>query len=178
MAEIWLMVTNRAVISLHQDSGLGFFCNLFRGFRPVTNLKLLKQFLHNPHFKMETSKAIKTASPSDWSVSIDLTDAYFHVPINLEHQHFLHFVVSPTETYHFRAPPFSLSSAPWIFMMVLREVAQYVQHCAIKFHFYLNDWLICHRDPAILVEYLIFVLGLATCWGCLVNLKKSDLDTL
>ncbi len=55
-------------------------------------------------------------------------DVYFHVPINPEHQHFLHFVVSPTETYQFWTLPFSLSSAPRIFMMVLRDMARFV-HC-------------------------------------------------
>ncbi len=48
-----------------------------------------------------------------------MTDASFHVPINLEHQHFLRFVVSPTEAYQFQALPFGLSSAPRIFSMIL-----------------------------------------------------------
>ena len=96
IAEIWAMVTNEA------DSfapGSSFYYNLFLmmklggGCQPVINLKPLNQFLHNLHFKMETSRAIiKAVSPSDWSVSIDLTDLYFHVPIHLEHQHFLCFL--------------------------------------------------------------------------------------
>ncbi len=131
LAEIRAMVAKGAVIPLPQDPGPGFYCNLFLvtkvtgGLRPVINLKPLNRFLHNPHLKMETSWAIiKAVSPGDWSVSIDLTDAYFHVPINLEHQHFLRFAVSPTEAYQFRALPFGLSSAPRIFTMILRGRAE------------------------------------------------------
>ena len=88
--------------------------------------------------------------------------------------HFLRFAVSPIET-EFLGLPFILSSAPQIVTMVLREVAQYVHCHGIKFHFHLNDWLICHRDPAILVKHLKFVFGLAIHLGWLVNLKKLDL---
>ncbi len=79
------------------------------------------------------------------------------------------------EAYQFQALPFSLSSAPWIFMMVLREVVQYVHRWGIKFHFNLDNWLIRHRNPAILSDHLQFVLDLAACLAWLVNLKKSDL---
>ena len=97
------------------------------------------------------------------------------MPINLEHQHLPRFAVSPTDTYQFQALPFGLSSAPQIFMMVLRDVAQYDHHRGIKFHYYLDYWLIRHRNPAILSKDLQFVLDLATHLGWLVNLMKSDL---
>ena len=84
-------------------------------------------------------------------------------------------MVSPSEAYQFRALPLGLSSAPWIFTMVLREVAQYVYRRGIKFHYYLDDWLIRCYDPVVLFDYLQFVLNLAICLGWLVNLKKSDL---
>ncbi len=154
MAEIWAMVAKGAVIPLPQDPGPGFYCNLLLvtmvmpGYWLVINLKPLNRFLHNPHFKMETSLAIiKAVSPGDWSVSIDLTDAYFRVPIDPEHQHFLCFAVSPMEAYQFQALLIGLSSAPQIFTMILREVAQYVHRCGINFHYYLDDWLIRHRHP-------------------------------
>ncbi len=181
-AEIRALVTKGAVVPLPQTAGPGFYCNLFLvakvtgGFRPVINLKSLNRFLHNPRFKMETSRSIiKAVSPGEWSVSIDLTDAYLHVPIRPEHQRYLRFAVSQTEAYQFRALPFGLSSAPRIFTMVLREVAQYLHHRGIKFHFYLDDWLIRHHDPVVLQEQLQVVLRLAARLGWLVNKEKSDL---
>ncbi len=71
-------------------------------------------------------------SLGDWSVSIDLTDIFFHVPINLEHQHFLCFAVSPTEAYQFWALAFSFSSSLWILTMVLKEAVQDVHYRGIN----------------------------------------------
>ena len=59
--------------------------------------------------------------------------------------------------------------------MVLREVAQFVHHPGIKFHFYLKYWLICHQDQVILLEHLKFVISLTLHLGWLINLKQSDL---
>ena len=72
MAKVWAMVAKGAVIPLPRDPGPWFYCNLFLvtkvtgGYQPVINLKPLNRFLHNPHFKMETSQAIiKAVSPGD-----------------------------------------------------------------------------------------------------------------
>ncbi len=71
---------------------------VMRGYQPVRNLKPLNQFLHNVHLEIETSwSVIKVVSPGKWSVLIDLTDLYFHVPIHLEHQHLLCFMMTLKE---------------------------------------------------------------------------------
>ncbi len=67
------------------------------------------------------------------------------------------------EAYQFWALYFGLSSTPWIFTMVLNEVAQFVHHYGIKFLFHLNDRLISHQDPVVLLEHVQFVLILASC---------------
>ena len=119
MAELREILTKGTVIPLPHGSNLGFYCNLSLVtkvtwvFPPVINFKPLNQFVHNPHFKMETLQSvIKAVSRSDWSVLIDLTDAYSHVFIHLEHQHLLHFVVSSMEAYQFQALHFGLNSVP------------------------------------------------------------------
>ena len=84
-------------------------------------------------------------------------------------------MVSVTEAYQFWAHPFGLSSVPQIFMMVQREVSQYVHHLGIKFDVYLNDLLIPHCDPDVLFKHFNIILSLAKCLAWLVNLKKSDL---
>jgi hypothetical protein len=50
---------------------------------PVINLKKLNAFyLETPHFRMESPQDVCHAiRPGDWAASIDLKDAYFHVPI-------------------------------------------------------------------------------------------------
>ena len=180
--EIEAMVQKEAVIPVPLEAPPGFYSSLFLvskesgGYRPVINLKPLNRYIYNQRFKMETSRSIvKAVSPGDWAVSIDLKDAYFHVPVHPEVQHLLRFAISPTEAFQFRALPFGLCSAPRIFTMILREVAQHLHKRGIKAHFYLDDWLIRHQDPVILLEHLQYILGLAARLGWIVNLAKSDL---
>jgi hypothetical protein len=53
--------------------------------RPVINLKKLNAaHLETPHFRMESPQDVRHAiCPGDWADSIDLKDAYFHVPIDV-----------------------------------------------------------------------------------------------
>ena len=49
----------------------------------VIDLTLLNQYIKKQPFKMETVKSVqKSILIIHWAVSIDLTDAYLHVPIH------------------------------------------------------------------------------------------------
>ena len=51
--------------------------------RPVIDLSRLNTFLLVERFKMETPESIRTSLiPGKWVSSIDLSDAYFHIPIH------------------------------------------------------------------------------------------------
>ena len=54
------------------------------GWRPIINLKWLnKTFLDALRFRMDTVRdAAALLPPGDWAASIDLKDAYFHIPVN------------------------------------------------------------------------------------------------
>ena len=53
------------------------------GFRPVLNLREVNACLQVPTFKMETLRSvIASVQPGDWLTSIDLKDAYLHVPMH------------------------------------------------------------------------------------------------
>jgi hypothetical protein len=56
------------------------------GMRPILNLKRLNAaHLNTPYFRMETVKDVRHAlRPGDWAMSIDLRDAYFHIPFHEE----------------------------------------------------------------------------------------------
>ncbi|CAC5402810.1 unnamed protein product [Mytilus coruscus] len=80
---------------------LGFYSTLFLvpkkngKMRPVTNLKPLNAHLKKVHFKMDTmSKVINLVKPKDWAISIDLSDAYFHVPIFQKHRPYMRFCIA------------------------------------------------------------------------------------
>ena len=80
--------------------------------RPVIDLSVMNSLLHVPTFKMETAEIIRNSlTKGEWLVSIDLKDAYFHVPIHPDSQHLLCFHIDK-RTYQFKALPFGLATTP------------------------------------------------------------------
>jgi hypothetical protein len=54
--------------------------------RPISNLKLLNRFIRPRRFRMETLKVILESLPKAvWAASINLRDAYLHIPISSGH---------------------------------------------------------------------------------------------
>ena len=68
-----------------------------RGPTSVINLKPLNCFVQTHHFKMEGMHDLKNLlREGDWLVKVDLKDAFFSVPIHLEHRQYLSFTVGNT----------------------------------------------------------------------------------
>jgi hypothetical protein len=95
----------------------GFYSRLFLvpkktgGMRPVIDLSILITYLVVPHFKMETNRSIRASIlPGMWTTSLDLSDAYFHIPICHSYRRYLRFVWD-NRVYQFRALPFGMSTA-------------------------------------------------------------------
>ena len=64
------------------------------------------------HFQMETTASIRRSIlPGTWAVSIDLMDAYLHIPIHPASRKFLRLSLEGT-VYQFRALPFAISKRP------------------------------------------------------------------
>ena len=65
---------------------------------------------------MTTPRTVTNAMhKGDWAVSIDLKDAYFHVPIHVRSRRLLRFAIATNDglrVFEFRALPFGLTSAP------------------------------------------------------------------
>ena len=90
--------------------------------RLILNLVKLNPFIQYHHFKMDTIEAVINLMRLDcFRASIDLTNAYFSIPIAEEHRCFLRFVWMD-ELYQFTALPNGLSSGPRIFTKVLKPV--------------------------------------------------------
>ena len=56
----------------------------------------------------------------EWTMSIDLKDAYFHIPVVKRSRKYLHFVIGD-KVFQFRALPFGLSTAPLVFTRVIQH---------------------------------------------------------
>ena len=111
------------------------------GWRPVIDLSRLNKFVLCPHFKMETLDTVRMSlQKGDWATSLDLRDAYFHIPIHRKSHRYLRFFFKG-KIYQFRALPFGLSVSPYVFSRVLKAVLRHVRRLGIRVHAYLDDWL-------------------------------------
>ncbi|VDI32138.1 Hypothetical predicted protein [Mytilus galloprovincialis] len=120
--EVETLLTKRAVEEVPVSSiDPGFYSRLFLvskktgGMRPVIDLSILNSYMIIPHFKMETNRSIRAYILQGMcTTSLDLTDAYFHVPVCHSYRKFLRFVWNK-RVYQFRALPFGLLTAPLAF---------------------------------------------------------------
>ena len=68
------------------------------GRRPILDLRVLNKYLRTYKFKMLTLRQLLSAIRlGDWFTTINLTDAYFHVAIHLDHRQFLRFAFEGTD---------------------------------------------------------------------------------
>lgn len=113
------------------------------GHRPILDLRHLNQYLKILPFKMIHTKMVMQAiRAGEWFTSLDLKDAYFHVPICPEHRPFLRFAFQG-QAFQFQVLPFGLSLAPRVFTRVISAALAPLQLRGIKILPYLDDWLIC-----------------------------------
>ncbi|KAJ1156603.1 hypothetical protein NDU88_009321 [Pleurodeles waltl] len=111
----------------------------------------------------------------DWMVSVDLQDAYFHIPILKSHRKYLRFVVG-LQHYQFAVLPFGLTSAPRVFTKVMSVVAAELRRKGIAVFPYLDDWLIKAKSPELVLRHLQSTTQLLFDLGFSVNEPKSHLE--
>ena len=92
------LLSKNAIERMENVKSLGFYSRLFlvpkphQRWRPVIDLSRLYTFLHVEKFKMETPESIRTSLiPGEWVSSIDLSDAYLHIPIHPNSRKYLMF---------------------------------------------------------------------------------------
>ena len=93
----------------------------------------------------------------DWTVSIDLKDAYHHVPIAAQSRDLLGFTFNG-RVYRFKALPFGLKPAPRIFTRLVGCVATFLRQRGLRIYCYLDDWLLVAHSPPLLRQHLAFLL--------------------
>ena len=179
--EIADLLLKEATTEIPPPASPGFYGRIFvvpkssGGWRPVLDLSPLNRFLQDKPFKMETASSIRDSiHPGDWATSIDLKDAYFHILIHPRDRKWLRFVWKE-KVFQFRALPFGLAPAPWVFTKVTRELCIHAHEAGIRLRVYLDDWLILASSKEQCLEHTRFILDLCLKLGFQVNPGKSDL---
>ena len=179
--EIENLLNKRAVERVQNPETPGFYSRIFLvpkkngKFCLILDLSLLNRYIEKQAFKMETVKSVRQAMRlNDWAVSIDLTDAYLHVPIHRQSKKYLRFV-HEDQVYHFSALPFGMSLSPLIFSKLMDVIAAFLRQRAISVFPYLDDWLIKNLIHNRLITQTKICIQTIQSLGFLPNLKKSDL---
>ena len=124
---------------------------------------------------METMQSIMMATePDKWATSIDLKDAFFHIPIAPRHRKYLRFTVDG-QHYQFRALPFGLGMSPYVFTRVMKSVGAFVQSQGLLLFLYLDDWLLLSNSFSEAETWIEWLLRLVVALGLLPNIPKCDL---
>ena len=144
--------------------------------RPVLDVSKLNKYVTKTKFSMETIQSVLSSiQQGDWMISMDMKDAYFHVPIHQASRPYLRFMFN-RKVYQFKALCFGLSTAPQVFTRVLAPLGKIIHLAGFRIVLYLDDWLIIASSKAELLRAKTFILKLTTELGILINLEKSVLD--
>ena len=142
MDALHTLMENSTVETVTTQKSLGFYNRLFlvpkpnNGWRPILDLSTLNKFLKTEQFNIETIRT--SLQPGEWEISIDLKDAYFHIPIQIQVRRYLRLHVQG-QSYQLKSLSFGLSTAPMDFTVVTKEVKLMTLHRGTRIHQYLDD---------------------------------------
>lgn len=159
----------------------GFYSSMFvipkknGGIRPVFNLKNLNQYLDAPHFKMETIREVSNMiNRNDYLTSIDLSDAFLHIPLHIDSRRYLRFKWK-SQVYQYSTTAFGLSSVPYVFSKICRPILNWARSQGIKLSAYLDDWILAAPTKQLAAQQSQLVVNQLRQLGWKINLDKSIL---
>lgn len=143
--------------------------------RPIINLRPLNRYLRKQHFKMDClSKVINLVQQGDWAISIDLADAYLHIPIHVKFRKFLRFCILG-KAYQFTSMCFGPTVAPRTFTKLISVIAAHLRMQNVRLAVYLDDWFLVNQLKHLLLLDKEKTLNLLVSLGLIIKLEKSTL---
>ena len=175
------LLSKNEIERVENVKSLGVYSRLFlvpkphQRWRPGIDLSRLNTFLHAEKFKMETPESIRTSLiPGEWVSSIDLSDAYLHIPIHPNSRKYLRFC-HRSQVFQFTSLPFGLATALQVFTMIVKEAKLMALSRGLRLHQYLNDWLIRSQSQEEAQVNTQAVVDLTQSLGWIIYQEKSEL---
>ena len=145
------------------------------GFRPILDLRQLNKHLKVLPFRMlRLGEFFQAIRPGDWFTTVDLCDAYFHIPISQDHRKFLRFSFRG-RAFEYKVLPFGLSLSPQTFTKCMDAALVPLRQKGIRVLNYLDDWLVCASSEVLAQSHTEAVLAHLVALGLQVNAEKSCL---
>lgn len=158
-----------------------FISNVFMIDKPngkkrfILNLKQLNNFVHTPHFKLEDHKVVsQIIQGGHYLGHIDLKDAYYLIPIDVNHRKYLRFTYD-RKLFEFTCLPFGLSSAPYCYTKLIKPIVSHLRKRGILSVNYLDDFLILGESAQVCSENIRYTINLLKSLGFIINHEKSNL---
>ena len=142
-------------------------------YRLILNLKQLNQDIVYQHFKMDSLQScINLMTSNCYMASLDLTDAYYSVPIAKCCQKYLRFRIGQ-QLYQFTCLPNGLSSAPRLFTKLMKPVFSFLRQKGFISSGYLDDSFLVGHSFDVCMNNIITTSDLFTRLGFDINTDKS-----
>ena len=166
----------------------GFYSRVFTVPKPgkkerrfIIDLRHLNQHLNTPHVKFERLKdVLMLIHQGDFLTSVDLTDAYYHLPVNKQFRRYLRFAVkdqqSRTQVYEFVGLPMGLSVSPAAFTKLMKLPLTLLREQGTTVTAYLDDWLIVAKTKEEAAVHTKRVIKILQEFGFCIHMKKSELE--
>ena len=139
--------------------------------RLIHDLRRVNSFLAVPRFRLEgLSAAPDLAQPGDLSATVDLKDAYLHIPVHRRFQRYLGFAVDG-QFFVWTALPFGLALSPRVFTKALRPVLAALRAQQLRVTSYFDDFLLL-AAPQEAPAHLARLLATLASFGLRVNPDK------
>ena len=144
--------------------------------RVILDLLPLNKFIQCPHFRMVTISDVRRALPRQgFTISIDIKDAYWHVPMLKKASSYMGFQLGD-QIYKFKAMPFGLNIAPRIFTKLMDQAIAQLRLQGVSILAYLDDLLVWGDTVENLKKDVDITLGYLRYLGWTINLAKSRLE--
>ena len=147
------------------------------GHRAVLNLKYLNSFIREElTFKMLTTKSLlELVRPGDWATSLDLKDAFFHVPVLQSHRKYLRFHFKG-QSYQYNVMPFGYTLAPLVFTRLLEKALVPLRREGNRIYAYIDDLLNLGGTPQEVRNITLSLAHHLLALGFSINWEKSAPD--
>ena len=144
--------------------------------RPILNLSELNEFTVYRHFKMDHLSTVMATIPQGcYMSSIDITNAYFSIPVKHRDRDLLQLQFQG-HRYRYTCLPNGYSPGPRVFTRIMKALLAHLRvQYGVNLMFYIDDTLIYGTSPQQVQGYVSHTLRVLQEAGFKINFKKSVL---